>query len=358
MKILENTYYTYSDLTIVPTTISSIEHRKECYPFDERGMLPLFTAPMDTVVNQENYPKFNEEMINPILPRTVNLDMRIEFSCKGRWAAYSLNEFEDIFCNADKKQVFSLPIHALIDVANGHMKRIIDDARAAKNIYGKDIIIMAGNIANPDAYLSLARAQIDYIRVGIGSGLGCLSTSNTGIHMPMASLIYETALRKQQLIEQKTAHVPYIIADGGIRNYSDIIKALALGADYVMCGGLFAKMVESAGLKYDSSLNLLSQSEATDLFNQKTDKSQPIQILFYGMASKEGQIALNGKKTHTSEGLARFLNVEYTMHGWAVNFIDYLQSAMSYVGASNLNEFRENATLVVNSQAARQAVNK
>jgi hypothetical protein len=37
---------------------------------------------------------------------------------------------------------------------------------------------------------------------------------------------------------------PKIVSDGGIRNYSDIIKALALGADYVMCGSIFSKMLE------------------------------------------------------------------------------------------------------------------
>ena len=57
------------------------------------------------------------------------------------------------------------------------------------------------------------------------------------------------------------------------------------------------------------------------------------------MASRQGQIALNGAKTKTSEGLMKQLKVEYTMEGWTKNFIDYLRSAMSYCGAKNLNEF-------------------
>ena len=56
-RILENIGYTYKDVTIVPSVITSIRHRKDCDPyvrvndldaskffFDERDYLPIFTA--------------------------------------------------------------------------------------------------------------------------------------------------------------------------------------------------------------------------------------------------------------------------------------------------------------------------
>lgn len=361
MTILEKTYYTYKDLTIIPTRVSSIEHRSNCIPYDEFGMLPLFTAPMDTVVDENNYSLFYDEMIYPILPRTIDLNTRISYSTKARWAAYSLKEFEDVFCNNTSQIVSEHDIYALIDIANGHMKKVIDCTRAAKNIYGQKIKIMVGNIANPDAYVNLARAQADYIRVGIGGGMGCLSTSNTGIHMPMASLVNDIAQVKKSLREVGQRHLPFIIADGGIRNYSDIIKAIALGADYVMCGSIFARMIESAGIKYDSNMNILNPKEIKDIStsaNSDKDALNGIKTQFYGMASREGQIALHGKKTHTSEGLSKLLSVDYTMHGWVTNFTDYLRSAMSYVGACTLDDFRNEAVLIKNSQNAIDAVNK
>ena len=338
MALVKNkTYYTYQDVTIVPGEVSNIEHRSECIPLDENFMLPLFTAPMDTVVNENNYKLFNDEMIYPILPRTVSLDIRIEYSIKNRWAAYSLSEFETIFCDSTSKLDESNGISALIDIANGHMKKLLDLIRASKNIYGNKITLMVGNIANPKTFLRLSEAGADFIRCGVGSGCGCLSTSNTGIHMPMASLIDEIATLKQDYnLKAK------IIADGGIRNYSDIIKALALGA------------VKFNELKNISKLGRDWYGE----YNGKRIFLGDLSLTFYGMASMEGQIALNGAKTKTSEGTRKTLLVEYTMHGWCNNFMDYLRSAMSYVGVKTLNEFKKEPNVIVNSQNAILVVNK
>ena len=374
MGLVKNkTYYTYEDVTIMPCVLSSIEHRSECIPLDEEGMLPLFTAPMDTVVSSRNFGFFEEEMIHAILPRTEQINIRVENSIKGRWSAYSLSEFEKIFCNPEKKLNEEKGIKALIDVANGHMKKIIDVSRAAKNIYGDNIIIMAGNIANPNAYEEYARVGIDYCRVGIGSGCGCLSSSNTGIHMPMASLVDGIVEVKKQ-IEGKFKKLPKIIADGGIRNYRDIIKALALGADYVMIGSVFAKMLESAAPKTANSdewfaLPLETKLEdLTDFVNTnkgwkaKYNSNEiflgEINATFYGMASREGQIALNGAKTKTSEGIKKILPVLYTMHGWTTNFMDYLRSAMSYLGVYELKDFKEKTDVIINSPNAVSVVNK
>ena len=374
MGLIKNKiYYTYEDVTIIPNVVSLVEHRSECIPLDEEGMLPLFTAPMDTVVNSKNFGMFENEMIHAILPGTESLDARIENSIRGRWSAYSLSEFEKVFCNELEKLDEKNKIKALIDIANGHMSKSIDLVRAAKNIYGDNIIIMVGNIANPKTYAEYARVGADYIRIGIGSGCGCLSSSNTGIHMPMATLIDETVEIKKSL-EDEYKKLPKIIADGGIRNYRDIIKALALGADYVMIGSVFAKMLESAAPKSaysDEWLKLPIEIELEDLtdftfdnvgwrakYNGKEIFLGDIRATFYGMASREGQIALNGAKTKTSEGIKKTLPVLYTMHGWSTNFMDYLRSAMSYLGVKDLNGVRDYANVIINSQNAVSAVNK
>ena len=376
MALIEKTQYTYRDVTIVPAVTSNIEHREECNPFYENGMLPLFTAPMDSVVDNKNFTKFIENKINGIMPRTIPFQTRTEYAINGIWSAFSLKEFEKLFCDVNKEIATQNKIYALIDVANGHMNKILELSSRAKEIYGDNIVIMAGNIANPEAYLEYAKVGIEYVRCGIGSGFGCLSTSNTGVHWPMASLIDDI---KKLKINVEHWHdqsgniyksVPKIIADGGIRGYSDIIKALALGADYVMIGSVFAKMFESASQKVYGAMFGININSFRDLhYNgnhagwEGTYKGEkynigPVYATFYGMASREGQIAMNGAKTKTSEGVKKSLEVEYTMQGWTENFIDYLRSAMSYTNNKTLEQFINETNLTVNSQNAVDVVNK
>ena len=132
----------------------------------------------------------------------------------------------------------------LIDIANGHMSKLIVLIEEIKRLW-PHLKLMVGNIANPETFVNLGMAGADYIRCSIGSGAGCTTASNVSINYPLGSLISECyILRKQYGLKTK------IVADGGMRNYSDVIKALGLGADYVMIGSIFNKAIESAGHNY------------------------------------------------------------------------------------------------------------
>lgn len=380
-------YYSYKDVTILPSIISNIEHRSSCNPYYDNGLLPLFTSPMDTVVGEENFSSFYNESIVPILPRTIDVNKRLKNSTDGKWSAYSLSEFERLFCNG-LNVIQSDSILALIDVANGHMSKILDVSRRAKNLYGDKITIMAGNIANPQTYIQYAEAGIDYCRCGIGGGNCCITATQLGIFCPMATLISDIYNIKKFLLSQGKKNLPKIVADGGVRNYDDIIKALALGADYVMCGSIFSKMMESSAPKFlgkDSKVRLRFPIERyknlkfdgsnwvgnyTDEFLaeleskgvKKDDNAQivigKVKSMYYGMASERGQIALNGSKTKTSEGNMKLLDVTYTMHGWSTNFKDYLRSAMSYIGCTRINDIAECSEVIINSKNASESINK
>lgn len=339
----ENIQYSYKDITVIPAVISEISSRSECNPVCEDGCMPIFTAPMASVVNTRNYDKWLENKITPILPRNISLRDRIFYSKYGNWASFSLNEFQEFFCNDYAPNTSETVWKVLIDVANGHMKCLYDWVRKAKDIHGDKICIMVGNIANPETYRECVDAGVWGVRVGIGAGNGCITSSNVSVHYAMASLIKETYIVKQRCVATgayENENLPKIIADGGVRNYSDVIKALALGADYVMVGSLFASLEESA---------------ARTILKPNGDLCKE----FYGMASRQGQIAINGKKTKTSEGITKMLPIIGTIPQWSDNMNAYLRSAMSYCSVKNIKDFNpENVNTAVLSCGASGSINK
>jgi len=226
--------------------------------------------------------------------------------------------------------------------------------RKAKRNYGDNLQIMAGNIANPDTYVALSEAGTDLIRCGIGGGNGCITSSNTGINYPMASLIDECFQASLKL-----KNPAKIIADGGIKGFSDAIKCLALGADYVQIGSVFNKMLESAG---ETIINNGGTYEIANQYSEAVLKSFKNGIClyktFYGMSTKKAQKELGNTKLKTSEGIERIQEVEYTMSQWIENFTDYLKSAMSYTNSKTLADFIGEVQTIVISQTAQDAINK
>ena len=123
-----------------------------------------------------------------------------------------------------------------------------------------------------------------------------------------------------------------MIADGGIGTYSEVIKCLALGADYVMCGGIFTKAT----------------------IDEKKIGSETI---YYGMSTKLAQKEMGATELKTSEGKFKTVQKEYTLQGWACNMEDYLKSAMSYCDSKNLQEFRKKAVCQVISPNSSKKIN-
>lgn len=430
--------YSYNDVTIVPSSISNVSSRSECNPFIKDDFLPIFTAPMASVINEENLETFLSNGIIPIIPRNINIDIRKKLMNEQHWVALSLKEFDDLFISNCKDRVDDFRTHyfVCIDIANGHMKSLYDKCIESKiNAlkYGYKLTIMTGNIANADTYRWVClnakyinnegyyESAVDYIRVGIGGGSGCITTSNVSIHYPQASLINECKLVKNEYEKQYVKKFPQIIADGGIRNYDHVIKALALGADYVMIGSVFAQCIESAGEKtiditnkgkftfplnrynnlsidHNSNVRGYYTDEFIDdnikpwkwklddvndaiLKGQYTkDNSEykrvvleyknklkelkeqkfigKFNVKFFGMASADGQKSISGEKTKTAEGITKWLPVKYTLSGWVENMISYLRSAMSYTDCKTLKEFIGKPDLIVNSISEIQAVNR
>jgi IMP dehydrogenase/GMP reductase len=336
--------FDWNDISIVPETLSSISSRKEVDP-TYSGKLPIFTAPMDKVIDETNVNQFVENNINACLPRHVKYEV---LKNEDYFYSYGLDEIIEIL---DKKS--KLPKRILIDVANGHMQKLYDTAKKIKQTYGDKIELMIGNIANPDTYKKYCEIGVDYIRVGIGGGSACTTSANVSIHYPMASLISECAYFKS-IYDKPTK----IVADGGFRNFSDIIKALALGADYVMLGGIFNKCLDSCGETFMKDSQ--SQYYQVDFLKAMNAFDAGVDVYKYyrGMSTKEVQKSWNRSELKTGEGITKYNKVEYTLEGWCENFTDYLKSAMSYCDSRNLNEFIGEVRYEIISQNSFMRFNK
>ena len=323
--------YSLADISIIPCELTDIESRKECNCMCEslegtRETLPIVVAPMScNYTGLQDADIYASEGINVVIPRTIAFEERLK-TCKTYMTAFSLKEAESIleyqFASGDWPE----KIFMCIDMANGHMKKQVDVGNKLREKFGKSLVLMGGNIANPKTIRHYK--NFDYLRVGIGGGAACLTSTQTATHYSMASLISD--IKKLQALEGLRS--PKIIADGGISGYSDAIKCLALGADYVMMGRVFTKAA------------LHGEAIGSD-------------VSYYGMSTKKAQKEMGGLGNKTSEGKNMIIQKEYTLSGWVENFTDYLRSAMSYTGSRTLSAFRNNTECRVMSHNSSYAIN-
>ena len=116
-----------------------------------------------------------------------------------------------------------------------------------------------------------------------------------------------------------------IIADGGIRNSGDIVKALAAGADFVMLGSLLAGTSETP-------------SETIRIGGE-------IRKVYRGMASKEAQMDWLGK-TSSLEGIATTIPFKGSVELILADLEKGIRSGLSYSGARTIEEFQSVAEFV------------
>ena len=340
----EQVLYSLRDISIIPAVSTNILSRSECNPFrrniEKTDMFyPLIASPMDSVVNENNFFEYQANKINCIIPRSIPENMIKEYKdqaydkwlerrlelCREVFCAFSLKEVKECFINKDFNS--DKQFYVLIDMANGSMLDAIRTGEKFKDKYLDNAYLMGGNIGNPMSYLLYDKAGFDYLRIGVGSGNGCLTSTNTGVHYPYASLISDISEMKRRYHSNCK-----IIADGGMSGYSDIIKSLALGADYVMCGRIFAQAAKRGEIVGSD-------------------------VIYRGMSTKDAQKAMGNAILKTAEGRCELIKKEYTLYGWVENFDSYLRSAMSYCDSRDLSEFREKSICQVISPNSSSQIN-
>ena len=135
-----------------------------------------------------------------------------------------------------------------IDSSDGYSEWQSDVIRFVRENYGEAVKIGAGNVVEGDAFEYLAGAGADFIKVGIGGGAICITREQKGIGRGQASAVIAVAAARDNYFKKTGVYIP-LCSDGGQRYDSDIIKALAMGADFVMLGRYFAACEESPSKK-------------------------------------------------------------------------------------------------------------
>ena len=200
-----------------------------------------------------------------------------------------------------------------VDVANGYLKPVRDYIRKVYELT-KDlpIVVMAGNIADEKGVRSLHEAGASLLRVGIGPGKLCTTRNVTGVGVPQITAISDCDVG-----------LGSVVADGGIRNSGDIVKALAVGADFVMLGSLFARVHESDN-----------------------------EGVIYGMASRKLQQEYYSI-VRSVEGIEKKIDAPSISLDELLDELAWgIKSACTYVNAKNLDELAQNATFIEVGDAA------
>ncbi|MFH1838215.1 MAG: IMP dehydrogenase [Candidatus Kuenenbacteria bacterium] len=153
---------------------------------------------------------------------------------------------------------FEAGINGIIIDASVVFKEQIEIAKFVKENF-PSIEVVIGNVDSAEMVREIMKQGAKYcdaIKVGVGPGSACITQQELGTGRAQGSAIFDCA-RELKKLESKYGFMP-LIADGGIKviedpnqiyRFGDISKALALGAQTVMIGSLFAGLEEAPGEK-------------------------------------------------------------------------------------------------------------
>lgn len=221
----------------------------------------------------------------------------------------------------------------LIDVAHGDCEQVVDTIKYIKDT-NSHITVMAGNVAMADGFVELEAAGADYIRVGIASGSCCSTYLNTGVGTPIVTSLIEV---------HKVRRKAKIIADGGIKYPGDIAKAMAVGADMVMIGGLLAGTSLAKGPFYNEKREI---TEFKPILRGYTN-GEPIWADYAGMASTAARnIVNNGLKNSSVEGVNGLVKYNGDTSTYIQSIHDNLKASLGYLGSNNWIEFNQRAKVM------------
>jgi len=314
---------TYSDVLLIPQ-FSDIRSRTEVDISSALGdiemEIPIIASPMDTISESHMGSAMSDLGGLAIVHRYNSIEEQFnivaDISNGGLHTAAAAIGTSGDYLERAAALVANGATILCVDVAHGHHILMKEALRALRVTFGNKVHIMAGNVATLEGYNDLVDWGADSVRCNIGGGSICSTRIQTGHGLPGLQTILDCA--------QSDRAAP-IIADGGLRNSGDIVKALAAGADFVMLGSLLAGADETPG----------------DVINTPTGKVKA----YRGMASADAQVDWRGR-TASLEGIATTVSCKGPVDDIIGELIRGVRSGLSYTGARSISELQTKARFV------------
>ncbi len=213
----------------------------------------------------------------------------------------------------------------VVDTAHGHSRGVLDAVAAIKK-ESNAVQVIAGNVATPEGAQALIEAGADAVKVGIGPGSICTTRVVAGVGVPQFTAVLECAAACRE------RGVP-AIADGGMRNSGDIVKALAAGAEAVMIGSLFAGTDEAPGEVF--------------LYQGRSYKSYrgmgSIGAMARGSADRYFQQDIKDQLKLVPEGIEGMVPYKGPVAQAVHQLVGGVRAGMGYTGSRDITALHENA---------------
>lgn len=214
----------------------------------------------------------------------------------------------------------------LVDVAHAYQQTCLDFIKELKTKF-PEVELIVGAAATYDTAKALYQAGADTVKVGVGSGSICTTRLVTGSGMPQITAILECACAAKEFSR-------CLVADGGLKNSGDVVKALAAGADTVSSGNLFAGTAETMGDVVDVN------GQQFKAYNGSTS-----------LTEKQRQVAKNPSDKSADyvqnvEGIERLVPFRGPVAEIMVQLEKGIRSGLTYSGARNISELHQKAQFV------------
>ena len=224
----------------------------------------------------------------------------------------------------------------VVDIAHGHSDHTMEMVRQLKRQFPR-VPVIAGNVATAEGVCDLVEAGADAVKVGIGAGSICITRVVTGFGVPQLTAIANCAAAGQKM------DVP-IIADGGVRNSGDMVKALAAGASTVMLGSMLAGTDESPGAPVVRDGRRFKVVRGMASLTANVDRK----------ALDQGEVADEEYADVVPEGVEAIVPHRGSVKDILHQMVGGLRSGMSYAGAHTIEELWEKAEFVRISPAGKE----